>query len=183
LTNAELAILSLIAEGPRYGYEIEQTIEERGMRNWTEIAFSSIYFLLNKLVQENLASPSTQPAQGRGPAKKVYAATPAGRTALIQGVRDSLAAPEPGSRAFLFGLSCLPLLPHSEAGKALEERNQALLTRRQELAQHPALTQPGFPPFVTAMFTYSLALLDSELNWLANFEKEFIQGDTQNGKN
>jgi hypothetical protein len=58
-----------------------------------------------------------------------------------------------------------------------------LLTRRQELAQHPALTQPGFPPFVTAMFTYSLALLDSELNWLANFEKEFIQGDTQNGKN
>jgi DNA-binding PadR family transcriptional regulator len=43
MTNAELAILSLVAEQPRHGYEIEQVIEEREMREWTEIGFSSIY--------------------------------------------------------------------------------------------------------------------------------------------
>ena len=32
MTNAELAILSLVVETPRHGYEIEQVIEERGMR-------------------------------------------------------------------------------------------------------------------------------------------------------
>ena len=49
MTNPELAILSLIAEKPRHGYDIEQVIEARGMREWTEIGFSSIYYLLNKL--------------------------------------------------------------------------------------------------------------------------------------
>ncbi|MFL7891509.1 MAG: PadR family transcriptional regulator, partial [Anaerolineales bacterium] len=48
MTNAELAILSLIAEQPRHGYDIEQAIVARGMRDWTEIGFSSIYYLLNK---------------------------------------------------------------------------------------------------------------------------------------
>jgi DNA-binding PadR family transcriptional regulator len=31
MTNAELAILSLIAEKPHHGYEIEQVIDARGM--------------------------------------------------------------------------------------------------------------------------------------------------------
>jgi DNA-binding PadR family transcriptional regulator len=54
MTNAETAILTLLAEQPRYGYEIEQIIAERGMREWTEIGFSSIYNLLKKLEREGL---------------------------------------------------------------------------------------------------------------------------------
>jgi DNA-binding PadR family transcriptional regulator len=182
MTNSELVLLSLIAEHPRHGYELEQVIEERGMRNWSEIAFSSIYFLLKRLVREGMATSSTQPAQGRGPSKKVYAATPAGMGALRQGVRDSLANPEPGSRAFMFGLSCLPLLSQPEAITALHERQEALLARLHELEQHPALTRPGFPFHVKAMFTYSLPLLQAELNWLKNFIFELSKGDNINGK-
>ena len=48
LSNAEYAVLSLLAEAPRHGYGVERIVEERGMRNWTEIGFSSIYFLLKK---------------------------------------------------------------------------------------------------------------------------------------
>lgn len=183
MTNAELVLLSLIAERPRHGYELEHVIEERGMRNWTDIAFSSIYFLLNKLVREGLATSSTQPAEGRGPAKKVFMATPAGRAALRQGVRDGLANPEPGSRDFLFGLSCLPLLPPTEVSAALQERRAALLIRLHELEAHPTLATPGVPAHVTAMFTYSIVLLHAELEWLEQFQKQVSSGDTQNGKN
>ena len=42
LTNPECAILGLVAEGPRYGYQIDQIVTARGMRRWTEIGFSSI---------------------------------------------------------------------------------------------------------------------------------------------
>jgi len=171
MTNSELVLLSLIAERPCHGYELEHIIEERGMRNWTELAFSSIYFVLNKLLRQGLSSSITRPAQGRGPAKRVYAVTPAGMAALRQGVRDGLANPEPGSRAFMFGLSCLPLLSPAESRAALLERQQMLNLRCQELLHHPALTQAGFPPHVKAMFTYSLALLQTELVWL----EEFIQ--------
>ena len=37
VTNAELAVLSLIAENPCHGYDIETQIATRGMREWTEI--------------------------------------------------------------------------------------------------------------------------------------------------
>ena len=43
MTDAELAVLSLVAEQPCHGYEIEQVIEARGVREWTEVGFSSIY--------------------------------------------------------------------------------------------------------------------------------------------
>ncbi len=176
MTNAELVLLSLIAEAPRHGYELEKVIEERGMRNWTDIAFSSIYFLLNKLVKEGYISVSAQPAAGRGPAKKVYAVMPRGIYALREGVRSSLANPFPGDRAFLFGLSCLPLLPLKEVESALQARRAALLARREELANHPALSQPGFPEHVTAMFSYSLVGLDAELTWLDSFIRQLGKG-------
>ena len=67
MSSAELAILSLIAEKPRHGYEIDEVIEERGMRDWTEIGFSSIYYLLNKLenAQESLDTGNTTAAAGQ----------------------------------------------------------------------------------------------------------------------
>ena len=49
LTPAELTVLGLIVEQPRHGYDLEQVIEERGIRQWTDIAFSSIYYVLAKL--------------------------------------------------------------------------------------------------------------------------------------
>lgn len=183
MTNSELVLLSLIAETPRHGYELERVIEERGMRNWTDIAFSSIYFVLNKLVRDGLATVSTQPAKGRGPAKKVYSVMPKGYYALLAGVRAGLACPFPGDHSFLIGLSCLPLLSHHEALSALRDRHTALQVRRVELTQHPALNQPNFPAHVTAMFTYSLALLDSELTWVEEYLNHLEQGVTQNGKN
>ena len=42
-------LLGLQAERPRHDYEIEKTLEERGMREWTDLAFSSIYYLVKKL--------------------------------------------------------------------------------------------------------------------------------------
>jgi DNA-binding PadR family transcriptional regulator len=176
MTNAELVLLSLIAETPRHGYELEKVIDERGMRNWTDIAFSSIYFLLNKLVKEGLISATIQPAAGRGPAKKVYSVMPRGVYALREGVRSSLANPFPGDRAFLLGLSCLPLLSQKDALSALRERQNILQARREELAQHPALSQPDFPDHVKAMFTYSLVGLDAELDWLGSFIEHFEKG-------
>jgi len=78
MTNAELAILSLISETPRHGYEIEQIIEKRGMREWTEIGFSSIYYLLNKLEKAGQVESQLIPTQGRGSARRVYQITAGG---------------------------------------------------------------------------------------------------------
>jgi DNA-binding PadR family transcriptional regulator len=109
MTNAELAILSLIAERPRYGYEIDETIEARGMRGWTDIGFSSIYYLLKKLTGDGLLVQETRESE-HGPARKVYSVTQAGITALRTGTTDALTNLDGGERDFLLGLANLPAL-------------------------------------------------------------------------
>ncbi|MEQ9246341.1 MAG: PadR family transcriptional regulator, partial [Nitratireductor sp.] len=56
LTDAELLLLGLVAEMPRHGYELEQIIDTRGMREWTQVGFSSIYFVLGKLEKSGLVA-------------------------------------------------------------------------------------------------------------------------------
>jgi DNA-binding PadR family transcriptional regulator len=181
LSNAELAILSLIDEKPRHGYELEQIIEERGMREWTEVAFSSIYFILNGLVKKGLADSVLQPAAGRGPAKKVFTATPLGHKALHDGILMAISIAEHDNQRFLLGLSCLPLLSQTEVEKAFHERKESLEAKIAEFLKHPAFTIPGFPLHVRAMFEYSMVMIQTELEWSEKFLKSYIQGE-KNGK-
>ena len=79
MTSAELAILSVVVEQPRHGYEVEQVIEARGMRDWTEIGFSSIYYLLKKAEAKGWVEQQEAITPTRGPARTVYRVTRAGR--------------------------------------------------------------------------------------------------------
>ncbi len=69
LTDAELLLLGLVAEMPRHGYELDQVIQQRSMREWTQIGFSSIYFVLGKLEKMKLVTatrpPTAPPSHGK----------------------------------------------------------------------------------------------------------------------
>jgi DNA-binding PadR family transcriptional regulator len=180
MTNAELAILSLLAEKERHGYEIEQVIAERGMRDWTEIGFSSIYFLLKKLEGAGLVVSQPQAAAGRGPARKVYHLTPAGREAWQAGILQTLSQPQRGSIPFQLGLSCLPGLPPGEVLAALR-RYRSGLQERLDYVQARARAQQSLPPHVQAMFSHSQALISAELEWISSYIQELETSDDQAG--
>jgi DNA-binding PadR family transcriptional regulator len=167
MTNGELAILSLVAEEPRHGYQIEQVIQDRGMREWTEIGFSSIYYLLKKLEQQGLIEGELQEVE-RGPARKVYHITPAGGEALRVAVRAALSEPQPCYPPLQLGLANLPCIPIGEAIMALHQYRAALSARLDHIrsrwkSQHP------LPYFVDAMFQHSTALIEAELSWIDDF--------------
>jgi DNA-binding PadR family transcriptional regulator len=180
MTNSELALLSLINEAPRHGYEIEQLIRERGMRNWTELAFSSIYYVLDRLVQQGFATTELHPGLDGRPNRKVYTSTSTGRAALKQELLHALRTPEPGGQRFLLALSCQPLLTRAELLSALRARQAALSDILEELSSHPDQLKVSSPGHVRAMFEYSLTLLLAERSWVENYiltvEKEVING-------
>jgi DNA-binding PadR family transcriptional regulator len=167
MTDAELAILTLVAERPRHGYEIEQVIEERGMREWTEVGFSSIYYLLKKLERDALIESRLEEAQ-RGPARKVYRLTPAGGEALQRGILQALSVPQRSFPSLLLGLSALPAVPAQQAVHALQKYRTALVERQAQLQEKWSSQRP-LPYFVDALFTYSLALLATEIQWANDF--------------
>ncbi len=171
MTNAELAILSLVSEQPRHGYDIERVIEERGMREWTEVGFSSIYYILNKFEKAGLIESQLQQSQGKGPARKVYRITQQGRNVQSEASLKTLENPQRTYTPFLIGLSNLPTIPQETALEALRtyaaqlENRLAHLLRRME-------EQSPLPFYVEAMFDYSRTLIQAELDWMDDFIKK-----------
>ena len=176
MTNAELAILSLIAEQPRHGYDIEQVIEGRGMRDWTEIGFSSIYYLLNKLEKAKMIESQLEQPDGKGPARKVYHITENGREAHLTGTLEALSNPQSGSAPFLLGLSNFPGLPRDQVVSALNTYVSHLENRLNHMLGRAEAQQP-LPPFINAMFDYSQVLIEAELNWMQKFIQEVEAGN------
>jgi DNA-binding PadR family transcriptional regulator len=167
MTDAELAILNLIAEAPCHGYEIEQTIEKRGMRAWTAVGFSSIYYLLNKLEKEGLVESELAQAK-RGPARRVYQITPAGRQAQGAALIESLSEPVSHHSRLLLGISSLPAVEPGEAVSALELYNASLEKRQADLRSTWHSQRP-LPYFVEALFEYSETMIQAERAWVAGF--------------
>lgn len=171
MTNAELAILSLIVEQPRHGYQIEQVIQEQGMRQWTEVGFSSIYYLLKKLQAKGYVRG--QPGQniGRGPAPTIYQLTPSGREAWQQAVLEALSVPRPCYTPLQLGLANLAYFPVEEVIAALRSYQQTLSQRLDEV-RGQAQRQRPLPDHVEMLFDYSLTMMGAELSWTKGLIKQ-----------
>jgi DNA-binding PadR family transcriptional regulator len=48
MTRLELTILGIVREKPRHAYDIEKVIAEKGIRDYLNIGFSTIYSTLKK---------------------------------------------------------------------------------------------------------------------------------------
>jgi DNA-binding PadR family transcriptional regulator len=169
MTNTELAILGLVAEQPSYGYQIEQSIEERGMRAWTEIGFSSIYYILNKLETAGWLESHKEDESER-PARKVYQLTPAGQAALHTSVLEHLSNPRPRSGDFDLALANLALLAPDEIKTGLQAYRQQLETRLETVTRKWQAVPPAdLPPAVHALFSHSHSTIRAELEWVTSF--------------
>lgn len=166
MTNSELAILGLVVERPRHGYDIERVIEERNMRNWTEIGFSSIYYVLKKLERSGLVTSELCTEGSGGPKRRVYSATGTGRKAWRAESLDALARPQGSHTGFLLGLAALPALETGEVVSALEDHAARLERRRERMHEAWEGSGPATPKHALAMFEYGEALINAELAWV-----------------
>ena len=176
-TQAELALLSLLAEQPYHGYELEHVITSRGMREWTEIGFSSIYYLLKKLEGDGMIESRLEEG-GRGPARKVYAITPAGRAQLRAAILEALTTPQRCYTPLLLGIANLPAVSAAEAVTALRQYVTALEAQLAHMRERWEAQKP-LPYFVEAMFAYSDTLIQAERDWITQFIQQVEAQDGQ----
>jgi DNA-binding PadR family transcriptional regulator len=169
MTDAELAILSIVAEGPIHGYDIQTLIIRRGLRVWTNIGVSSMYYVLEKLQRQGLIeSMGGSPTDGAS--RREYSITPAGSGVLQTAVADLLSTPRSGADSFELGLANLHVLRPSQVRTALTAYRQGLVAllaqareRWDQLKVHRA------PLHVDAMVGHQVAALEAELAWVTAF--------------
>jgi hypothetical protein len=165
LTDAELVLLGLVAERPRHGYELEIVITERGVRAWTALGFSSIYYVLNKLESRGLVSSVRPSGQDKG--RRTYTLTPAGVVSCVGGTRAALELVPPMHNAVLIGMANSPLLPAGQVTESLRRRRNSVVARIESTRAARAKQEP-LETFVGAIFDHGIAMLQAELAWIEN---------------
>jgi len=167
LTNPELVIVGLVAEKPQYGYQIEQLILQRGMREWTDIGFSSIYYILNKLEDRGLLV-SEKHTEGERPARKIYTLTDSGRSEYQEAVRIRLTSPHPRSDDFDIGLANLLALDREEQVQALTSYQTTLKEKIEQVnGKYHADGGEELNSAAYELFGHSMAILSAELEWVS----------------
>src|SRR6185369_15485297 len=82
LTIPDLVILSLLAEGPMHGYEVNATLEDRNIRDWAPVSRPQVYYSLGKLADLGLLRASSSDSPSAGPERRVLETTALGREQL-----------------------------------------------------------------------------------------------------
>lgn len=164
-SDADIVVLSLLAEQPRHGYDLDRVIEQRGYRQWTSLAFSSVYYLLKRLSERGLLEPD-QGSQGR---RTVFRVTEAGRRELRQAAGERVLAPAPPSAGVLPALNAYSRLDDPELVTLLVRRAEALLGRLDELR---ALRAQVDEEHALAIFDYEILRQEADLAWTRSLVKK-----------
>ena len=175
INEREAAILGLLWEKPLYGYTIEKIIEERGMRHWTDIGFSSIYYVLKRLESRNLIVSSCKQQENK-PSRKVHTITQEGEHQIKEKVRSLLSQNQRIASPFDLGVAHLQLLSTTETIVCLNERikvlDKAIEHIKAHRIQHEKIKKPYF---LLALSDRTLTHLCTEKSWVEKFIGEVNQ--------
>ncbi len=157
----ELAILGLLREEPRHGYDLKRTLADYGYRS---VSFGSLYPALRRLEKRGLIESAGQ--SGR---RKAYRITPAGTDEFA-----ALLADESGDaddeRAFEMRLAFFRYMdPESRLG-VLERRRAALIERlaqsRSSIKRAAARTRERMDRYTLALMEHGVRAAEADIAWL-----------------
>ena len=169
MNNIEIAILGLLTERAMHGYELDAVIEDRGMRNWTEIGFSSIYSTFKKLEKRGLVESRIEYSETLPP-RKIYEVTEKGAKEFKKEVKRVLSSPKRPISEFDLGIGNILCLSREEAISSLEGYIKKLKNEKKELEElWKKQGGEGLPFFVTALFTHSIVYTEAEIKWVKKF--------------
>jgi DNA-binding PadR family transcriptional regulator len=171
LSDLEATILGLLYEHHHYAYRLEQIIKKREMRNWAEIGFSSIYYVLKRLEEKKLVESKLRKVEGK-PSRKVYTISPEGKLAMEQKVKEILSENQKHFSSFDLAMANIQILRSDEAVQCLKLYLISTDERIKFLEKSMRIQESNnSPPNVIALFTRPLALLKAEKKWVQDLIK------------
>lgn len=175
LTTPDLVLLSLLSERPMHGYEANQELERREIRDWAAISRPQVYYTLEKLAAMGLirAAESDQPVAG--PERSVFATTSRGRAALADALDKEEWATQRERPPFLTWIALSWLARPGVFEQQLRRRQKFLEKElaREEETLRSIRTEVGHR-FHEAVWMVSLMIQQfrTELRWVKKLSRE-----------
>jgi DNA-binding PadR family transcriptional regulator len=169
LTIPDLVILSLLAERPMHGYEVNATLEDRNIRDWAPVSRPQIYYSLDKLTKLRLIRTLADDSPSAGPERRVFETTAVGRDRLADALEGKHWVVKRVHQPFLIWLALSWQARPRAFRKQLNSRKKFLEERLAE--EHATLadvmTEVGHP-YHEAVWMLQLIIeqMETELRWV-----------------
>lgn len=176
LNHKSFVILGLVAEEDSHPYAIDQKVEMRGMRNWTNIGVTfsqtTIYRILDRLEEQELVESYSEEVDNRE--RKVYTLSFKGQELLHKKIYDSIANFY-GKRDedFYVAFSMYHFLPTDKMLKALEKSNEKMRNHIEELKEMLKENEK-YPMNVRGLFIHPIKILETDIEFLEMVKKHII---------
>ncbi|GAB1644855.1 PadR family transcriptional regulator [Krasilnikovia sp. MM14-A1259] len=152
------ALLGLLESGPRHGYDLKRTYDER-FGHGRALHYGQVYSTLARLLKSGLVAVESEP--GDGPDRKRYAITEAGVTDVASWLTRP-EKPEPYLQTTLYTKVILALLTGRDADDLLDVQRREHLRLMRELTQRKTTGDLADQ----LICDHALFHLEADLRWL-----------------
>lgn len=163
------ALLSLLEQGPRYGYQLRGEFEEHTGATWP-LNVGQVYTTLQRLERDGLVSGTGDDDQGR----PMYAVTDAGRDATAEWFRVPVERTQPPRDELAIKLALAVTVPGVDVSTVIQAQRTATMTAMQDYTRLKRRSAEATEP---AELAWSLVLdslvfaAEAELRWLDHCER------------
>lgn len=175
MTDSEFILLNLIKDGLNYSYIIEKMIEDKSLRNYFELSFSSIYFLINQLEQKGLVE-SYQGFGKKGVGKKGIKLTEKGMEEIRKAVDRQCSGKPLLSHPLDYFFYCIHHYNSAEIrsglNRYLKEADQILEYYQQKKKEISADEQAYFGESI--VLDHFIFKLENEIEWVKNLRNRLL---------
>ena len=172
ISSIETAVLGMLFDGAMHGYEIGKAIEWQSMREWTDIAFSSIYYVLKRLEKKALVKGRVELSK-KNVARKVYSITSVGRKVLHAKIESITSKYETLKWRMDLGMAYLNVLSKDEAKQSLKKYRESLVELiKGYKALEKFLIDEKCPVNRLALARRPLAHIKTEKEWVESYIKQ-----------
>lgn len=175
LTTPDLVLLSLLAERPMHGYQVDLELERREIRDWAEVSRPQVYYSLEKLASVGLLRKSETKEPAAGPERSTFETSRKGREFLAHALEREDWATQRDRPAFQTWIALSWQARPGVFKKQIERRHKFLereLAREKEVLRS-ILEEVGHPYHEAVwMVSFVIEQLKLELRWLGKLRRE-----------
>lgn len=175
LTTPDLVLLSLLAERPMHGYQANQELERRQVRDWAGISRPQVYYSLEKLARIGLIRSASSDEPVVGPERSVFATSAAGHAALADALERADWTSQRERPTFLTWIALSWQARPGVFARQLRRREKFLESElEREVATLTAVRVEVGHRFHEAVWMLSLTIQEirTELRWLRGMARE-----------
>lgn len=161
--SVKLSLLTLLAEAPRYGYELKAEFERRTGEVWP-LNVGQVYTTLDRLTRDGLVEPAGDDGAGH----LYYAVTEAGRTAAGQWWSEPVEPAAPPRDELAIKLALAVTMPGVDVTGVLAVQRAATLRTMQALTARKRATAELSERLVVESLLYAA---EAQIRWLDHCEQ------------